>query len=205
MLRERAVLDSPAVRIAVSGSHCSGKSTLIEDFLAVHREYIHEPEPCEWLEDLYGEPLPAEPADADFRRQLEISVERLQQYASRTDVIFERSAVDFVAYLLALNDLGRSARDCERVESWADLAAAGMAHIDLLVVLPLNDRDGIVVPESEDPELREAMNQRLLELVTDDPYSLFGSGRTRIIELRGNRSERLRMLEEALRARAGAA
>jgi len=199
------VLDSPAVRIAVSGSHCSGKSTLIEDFVAVHREYVHEPEPCEWLEDLYGEPLPAEPTAADFRRQLEISVERLQQYASNTEVIFERSAVDFVAYLLALNDLGRSARDCELIESSADLAAAGMAHIDLLVVLPLDDRDGIVVPESEDPELREAMNQRLLELVTEDQHALFGSGRTRILEVRGTRSERLRTLEKALRARAGAA
>ena len=33
------------MRIVVSGSHCSGKSTLIEDFVAAHPEYVHEPEP----------------------------------------------------------------------------------------------------------------------------------------------------------------
>ena len=33
------------MRIAVAGTHASGKSTLIADFLATHPEYAHEPEP----------------------------------------------------------------------------------------------------------------------------------------------------------------
>lgn len=179
------------MRIAISGTHGSGKTTLVEDFLAAHRDYVHEPEPYEWLEAMGDEPT----AD-DFRRQLEISVERLRTYGPDASVIAERSPVDFLAYLLALNDLGRSGRDCELAASAGELAAAGMAHVDLLVVLPLDD--GILVPESEDLALREAMNERLLELVTADPYSLFGNGSPRVVEIQGDRERRLRMLERAV-------
>ena len=42
-----------------------------------------------------------------------------------------------------------------------------MAHVDLLVVLPLDARDGIRVPDDEDPALREAMDEHLVELCED--------------------------------------
>ncbi|HEX7830976.1 MAG TPA: hypothetical protein VF787_15075, partial [Thermoanaerobaculia bacterium] len=62
------------MRIAISGTHGSGKSTLIDDFLHAHRDYAHEPEPYEWLDE------PAEPDAESFYRQLELSVERLRRY-----------------------------------------------------------------------------------------------------------------------------
>ena len=185
-------------RIAVSGTHCSGKSTLVEDFLAAHSGYAHEPEPYEWLQELYGEALAEEPAAADFHRQLELSVERLRSHDGGASVIAERSPADFVAYLLALVDLGRESRDCELVASAIELAASGLSHLDLLVLLPLNDTDGIAAPASEDLELREAMNERLLDLVADDPYALFAGGRPRVIEIAGDRRQRLALLEQAL-------
>jgi predicted nucleotidyltransferase len=181
------------MRIAISGTHGSGKTTLAEDFLAAHGDYLHEPEPYEWLED-----VAAEPDADDFWRQLELSVERLGSYARGTNVIAERSPVDFLAYLLALTDLGRAGRDCARIASAAELAADGMAHIDLLVVLPLNDRDGILVPDSEDTALREAMNDRLLDIITADDYALFGTGSPRVVEIQGSRDRRLRLLEQAV-------
>ena len=182
------MLPSPTVRIAVSGTHCSGKSTLIEDFLAAHGNYHHEPEPYEWLDD-----MAEEPSAHDFYRQLEVCVDRLRNYGRGENVIAERSPVDFLAYLTAITDLGRSARDCQLMDSAAELAAEGMANIDLLVILPLNDRDGIAAPESEDLELRSAMNDCLLDLITTDPYSLFNS--VRIVEIHGARHERMRVLE----------
>ena len=39
------------MRIAVSGSHSVGKSTLIAGFLSRHPEYAHEPEAFEVLAD----------------------------------------------------------------------------------------------------------------------------------------------------------
>jgi hypothetical protein len=186
------------VRIAVSGTHCSGKTTLAEDFVAAHRDYLHEPEPYEWLEAMYGEAIADQPTTEDFRRQLELSVERLRTYERGARVIAERSPVDFLAYMLALDDLNRPGHDREIIASAAEIAAAGIAHIDLLVVLPLNDGDRIAAPESEDLDLRDAMNDRLLDLITLDEYALFTSGSPRIIEIQGTRDERLRLLEWAV-------
>jgi hypothetical protein len=180
----------PRLRITISGTHCSGKSTLIDDFLAVHRDYVHEPEPYEWMPE-----MSSEPAAEDFYRQLELSVERLRGYGPGEKMIAERSPLDFLAYLLALTDLGRSGRDCDLTASAAELAADGMANLDLLAVLLLN---GIVAPESEDLELRDAMNDRLLDLIATDPYSFFGSGRPRVVELHGTPQQRLQALERAM-------
>jgi hypothetical protein len=186
------------VRIAVSGTHCSGKSTLVDDFLAAHRDYVHEPEPYEWLEDVYGESAAAEPDAEDFYRQLQFSVERLGNYETGARVIAERSPLDFLAYILALDDLGRTGRDCALIASATEVAAAGMAHVDLLVLLPLNTTDGISAPDEEDLELREAMNDHLLDLVATDPYSLLASGRPLVVELHGRRHARLQQLEAAI-------
>ena len=191
------MLDSPSVRIAISGTHCSGKTTLAEDFLAAHRDYLHEPEPYEWLEDVYGEAAAGEPSADDFRRQLELSVDRLQTFARGARVVAERSSVDFLAYILALTELRRAGRDCQMIASAAELAASGLANIDLLVVLPLNESDGIVAPESEDLALRDAMNDQLLDLITTDEYSLFSGRSPRVVEIHGTRDQRLRLLEQA--------
>jgi hypothetical protein len=184
------------VRIAVSGTHGSGKSTLVEDFVARHRHYVHEPEPYEWL-DGCGEAAADELTVDAAWRQLEVSVERLRSYARGAKVIAERSPLDFIAYLLALEDLGRAGGDPQMVSSAAALAASGMACIDLVVILPLDD--GIAVPECEDPALRTAMNERLLDLVAADPYALFTGGTPRVVEIEGARAQRLRVLEALVR------
>lgn len=186
------------MRIAVSGTHCSGKSTLVEDFVAVHPEYIHEPEPYEWLQEVYGEAPAEEPGVDDFYRQLELSVERLREYGPGARVIAERSPLDFLAYILALIELGRAGRDCALSASAVELAASGLAHLDLLVILPLSAADGIAVPLDEDLELREEMNDRLMDLISSDPYALFTSSRLRVIEVHGTRQQRLRQLQDAL-------
>lgn len=185
------------MRIVVSGSHCSGKSTLIEDFVAAHPEYVHEPEPYEWLTELRGESFAEEPDAQDFHRQLELSAERLRGYGASARVIAERGPIDFLAYLLALGDLRRGGDASSLVTPAVAIVAETLEHIDLLVVLPLNDADGMVPAESESLDLREAMNDRLLELIADDEFGLFANARPRVIELAGPPAVRLAALERA--------
>jgi len=54
------------MRIAVSGTHGVGKSTLIEEFLRAHPDFVHEPEPYVVLVEDYGEEFSAEPCPEDF-------------------------------------------------------------------------------------------------------------------------------------------
>lgn len=177
------------MRIAVAGTHCSGKSTLVEEFIKAHPDYEHEPEPYEWLSELRNEPTAAD--GAGFFRQLEVCVERLCTYERDANVIAERSPLDFVAYLQALGD-------DELLHDAVELAAAAMAHVDLLVVLPLNDHDGIHCPPSEDLELREAMNEKLLEIIATDEFDVLRD--TRVLEIEGARRARFTALQRALGA-----
>lgn len=172
------------MRIAVSGTHCSGKTTLVDDFLQRHPDYSHEPEPYEWLEE-----ASAELTSADIWQQLEISIERLSAHGAGSKVIAERSPIDFLAYLEALHALGRE--DTSRMlDAARDLARRGLEHVDLLVVLPLND--DIEAPEDEDPELRDAMNRTLLDLVDELPPHV------RCIEIAGTPQARLATLESEI-------
>ena len=178
----------------MSGTHCSGKTTLVEDFLQRHPDYVHEPEPYEWLTDAQGAAFSAELTAADVWQQLEVSVERLSWHPPGSNVIAERSPLDFRAYLEALRSLGRE--DTSRMlDDARGLARRAMSYIDLVVVLPLNDEDGIEPPESEDPELREAMNLALIDIIENEWEDL--SSGVRLAEIAGTRKERLVALEAA--------
>src|ERR1700730_8160518 len=68
------------MRVAISGTHCSGKSSLINEFLLAHPDFAHEPEAYEALQEDYGQTFAADPSAEDFHRQLEYNVGRLRQY-----------------------------------------------------------------------------------------------------------------------------
>lgn len=188
------------MRVAVSGTHCSGKSTLIDQFLLVHTDFTHEPEPYTVLQEEYGEVFAAEPSPEDFYRQLEFNVDQLRRYQSGAQVIFERSPVDFLAYLLALNDVRRGEGTTWLIEESLGMVRAAIQLLDLIVFLPLNDEDGIVMSDSEDPELRGAVNCRLVGIFNDDDFKLFTSHRPVVLEATGSTAQRLRTLESALEA-----
>jgi hypothetical protein len=175
------------LRIAIVGTHCCGKSTLVADFLAAHRDYVHEPEPYEWLQE--SESFSDPPTAEDFYRQLEFSVERLRGYGRDARVIIERSPLDFVAYLRAIDAV-------DVVDGALELAAEGVRHLDLIAFLPLSDRDGIIAPESEDLELREAADEHLAEILSGDEIAL-----PPVIEVHGTPAERLAMLERGVSSR----
>ena len=187
------------MRVAVSGTHCCGKSTLIDEFLVTHSSFAHEPEPYEVLEQNYGEAFAEEPYLDDFHRQLAFNDERLRQYKAGDRVIYERSPVDFLAYMLAFNDLRREVGPTQLIEESLAIVTDALQLLDLIVFLPLDDEDaGITMSDSEDPELRRAVNSRLVSIFLDDDLDLFTSHRPVVLELRGSTAQRLRKLDEFL-------
>jgi len=175
------------MRIVVSGTHASGKSTLISDFALRHPDFTVLPDPFELIDESWDRP-----GAAVFARQLRVAAERLGPEGVAGNVIAERGPLDFLAYLLALDEMTGASGSSELLERSATVTAEALGHVDLLVVLPLNPSDAIEVGADEDPELRSAMNDVLMDLV-DDP-DLVGS-RLRVVEVVGSPGDRLRRLE----------
>ena len=72
------------MRIVVSGTHASGKSTLVSD-LAMALGYAQLPDPFELVDD------DVEPAGAEsFGQQLAVAAERLVELPAGADVVAER-------------------------------------------------------------------------------------------------------------------
>lgn len=176
------------MRIVVSGTHASGKSTLISDFHAARPEYLVLSDPFEDLD--LDEPT----SERSFAVQLRATAARLQESAEYTAVISERGPLDFLAYLLCLERLGRS--DGALLARATEIVESSLSEIDLIAVVPLEDDRMIPVPEDEDPALRVAMDEALADLVDD----LERDGvLPRTITVTGSPEARVRLLVEASR------
>ena len=178
------------MRIAVSGTHCTGKTTLIEAFIAAHPDFDYEPEPYVALVEDYGEDFSSEPSLEDYLRQLEFYVERVGHFSVSDKVIFERSPLDFLAYILALKDLKRDDLDQALLAATEKQVTSAMRNLDLIVFLPLYDARDIDLPEDEDPRLRIRVDHRLVEM--------FERFDVAVPEVLGTTEDRLRHLEEAM-------
>ncbi|WP_377642651.1 AAA family ATPase [Oryzobacter terrae] len=178
------------MRIVVSGSHATGKSTLVSDLAMAHPGHAVLPDPFELVDE-------DDPASAtSFVRQLHVAAERLGEWAPGSDVIAERGPLDLLAYLRALDALGRPGVGAGTMARLEGVTAAAMEHVDLLVVLPADDAAGIHVPDDEDPAVRDAMDDALLDLLADADLV----GRARVLEVTGSEAERLARVTEAMNA-----
>lgn len=173
------------MRIAISGTHGVGKSTLIDEFLHAHPEYIHEPEPYVTLVEDFGEEFAAEPCVEDFLRQLEFNIDRLTQHAHTENVIYERCPLDFLAYIDALEP--------NQIDPMVNSVSAALKHLDLIVFLPIEEA---VNPDPDYPRLRKAVNQRLNALLLDDELGIIT---TPVIEATGATARRLRVIQEKMK------
>ena len=173
------------VRIVVSGTHASGKSTVVSDFSLTHRRFRVLSDPFDLVDAL--DPSSA----ASFHEQLILSAERLTVLPQHADVIAERGPLDFLAYLEALEALGRATVSRPVLHELRAITADALGNVDVLAILPLSGLEGVWVPDDEDPQLRRSMNERLLDLCDDDEVV----GQTgRIVELTGTPEERLACL-----------
>jgi hypothetical protein len=185
------------MRIAVSGTHCCGKSTFIDAFLTSHPKYTHEPEAYVALEDR-GEIFSAEPFADDFVRQLEYCVNRLDQLGPGEHVVFERCPADYIAYLLALEKLGRDPTARQLKEPSIKVARRGMQNLDIVVFLRPND-GRYEFPDDEDPVLRTTVDNYLEAILLDHDLKLVNGNRPLVLEATGSTAERVEALNTAVR------
>ncbi|WP_370674842.1 ATP-binding protein [Pleomorphomonas sp. PLEO] len=181
------------MRIAVTGTHGCGKTTLIDDFISAHGNYESVPEPY-WLLAQNGMPFADGPTTADLEEQLGQSCMLLLEQAREKDLIFDRCPLDFIAYL----DIVSASEGFEWLPQGRLLnrIAKALASLDLIVFVPLLRLDEIGVP-IEYPQLRTKVDQRLKTMLRQDDLGLLEDG-PRIVEVSGSRAERVARIETLL-------
>lgn len=192
------------MRIAISGSHSLGKSTIVNDWVAKFPQYQREEEPYRAL-SLDG------PYEILFRDestklhngiQLYYNIGRVNQYArSNSDVIFDRSPVDYIAYSQYTANQNSTDIDSAFVESMVPAVKESLEHLDILAFVPKSDQwpvemedDGIRPVDTNyrddvDTIFKQIYREGLFDIVSENkaPYliELWGPKHQRIAQLQG--------------------
>ena len=151
------------MRIAVSGTHVIGKSTLVEALGDRLPDHTVVPEPYELLADR-GYEFAYPPILEDFVAQLRQSLAVLRRPAP--NLILDRSPLDFLGYIYA--GPGTERFDAE---AWRRPIAAAMASLDLVVALrvdPMHEPEALV----EDITFRLAVDEVLRDIIEGDELDL---------------------------------
>ncbi|MFD4784657.1 AAA family ATPase [Rhodococcus qingshengii] len=153
------------MRIGVSGPHGTGKSTLVDELCGRLAGHIRVDEPYFVLEE-EGREFEFPPSADDYRAQLRRSLRLLTTPSS--GVVFDRTPLDFLAYLSACGV------DPE-AEVEAAIVRSALCTLDVLVVVPITVETVQKLPAVGMPELQRAVNDALLELVYADPMQVCDS------------------------------
>lgn len=150
------------MRIAFSGTHRVGKSTLLSAVAEALPRHATLDEPYNLLEE-EGYEHEAEPSLEDFIAQLERSLQAFEE--SGPDTLFDRSPLDLLAYLLTHEDA-----ESFDIDEWIERVREAMQSLDLVVFVPIEQPDRIAVPAHADRRLRARVHKQLERLIVDDKY-----------------------------------
>jgi predicted ATPase len=176
------------MRIGISGTHGTGKTTLAEALCARLPGHLTADEPYYLLEE-EGYEFGFPPSPDDYRALLARSLRSLSAQPLQPGVVFDRTPLDYLAYLVA------TGADAEREADTVALTPA-LASLDLLVITVITPEAERLLPTAELPELREAMNEALLDLVYADPLGAWAE--VPVLELDGPLENRLSAVLTAL-------
>jgi predicted ATPase len=179
------------MRIAVSGTHFSGKSTLVEELSRLLPNYLTVEEPYHLLVD-EGHELSDPPSIEDFELQLKRSIEILEE--DEPNVLFDRCPADLLAYLLTHEE-----SDAFDLERWLPRVRTAVEKLDLIVFLPVERRDRIPLPPSEDAEFRMLVDEKLCEILLESSFGFDVD----VLEVTGPLDERVRQVMTYLRSNGG--
>lgn len=196
------------MRIAVSGSHSLGKSTIVNDWMAQHPGFLREEEPYRAL-GLYG-PYEILFRDASTKLhngiQLFYNISRIHRYGNfADDVIFDRAPVDYLAYSQYTANQGTTDIDAAFVESMVPAVRESLDHLDILAFVPRSE-DWPVAMEDDgirpvDYAYRDEVDAIFKEIYREGRFQVFPEKNSPLlVELGGSRETRLSQLQQAIDA-----
>ena len=167
------------MRIAISGTHVSGKSTIVDALSEALPQYATVEEPYYLLQE-EGYEFTESPTIEEFELQLVRSIESLNERAQ--NVIFDRCPADILAYLLVHTDA-----EAFDLDAWLPRIRTVMDTLDLIVFLPIEEPDRIVLPTSQDAAYRQRVDDKLKEIILENAFSFEPD----VLEVTGNLRSRI--------------
>jgi GTPase SAR1 family protein len=161
------------MKVAITGTHEVGKTTLAEKLYENLPGYEYYLEPYFELEES-GYLFPEIPTADDYLAQLEYSIQQIA--GSGNNAIFDRCPADLFAYIQATDKSLNLQSIFSKVQSI-------IKELDLLIFVPIEIPDIISCSESELPELRCQVDDILRDLIYDLDIET--------IEIKGNLPARL--------------
>ena len=168
------------MRIAVSGSHGTGKSTLIAAFIERRPRYRHEAEAFETLGDEVdladGVPTPE-----GLELLLRWTAAAVARHEPGSDVIHERSPVDYLAYAAARRRCWATGAGAGFAKALAPVVRDALGHLDLIAFVPV--APAVPGRPGEDARFRRRVDRELGRALLDDEYGLLAGAGPAVVEL----------------------
>lgn len=175
------------MRIAISGTHFSGKSTLVEALYESLPQYMTVEEPYLVLQE-EGYEFAELPTIEDFELQLERSIETIDE--SGPDIIFDRCPADILGYILSHIDV-----DTFDLQEWLPRIQTVIRKLDLVVFLPIEDPDRIILPLSQDAAYRQRVDEKLKEIILQNSFDF----EMDVLEVTGSPQSRIKQVLSYIR------
>jgi predicted ATPase len=150
------------MRIAFTGAHRVGKTSLAEIMAACLPGYSFIQEPYRQLEEK-GYQFAETPTIDDYITQFNLAIQQTE--AAGENILFDRCPLDLLAYIHALDKTKNIA------SLYTDMSEA-LSQIDLLVFVPIETPDRIHCQESDLPRLRFQVNDILEDWINDLPITI---------------------------------
>lgn len=164
------------MRIAFTGSHRVGKTSLAAAITAhlPHYDFVEEP----YLQmESKGYLFPEIPATEDYIAQFRCSLQ--QMAGSSANTIFDRCPLDLLAYI-HVTDKDRN------IQMLYQEMLTALDQVDLLIFVPVETPDRILVPRSDLPRLRLEVDEVVQEWIEDldnDILTVSGTLNNRLLQV----------------------
>ena len=192
------------MRIAISGTACQGKTTLIKDFLEQWPNYTT---PKKTYRDIIKENNLDHSSKTNKKTQkkiLDFMIKEQKKYKSRDNVIFDRCPLDNLVYSMWATEQSDSDIDDKFVQSCIPKIRESFRNIDIIFFTPitkvapvtleeddLRDTNSKVIDEIDN--IFKAMHREYLN--NDSSVFFIKDDKPGIIEIFGDRRERIEIVK----------
>jgi len=192
------------MRIAISGTACQGKSTLVNDFLKNWPNYKRSEE--SYRKALKNDKLKINKfVDQESQwKILNCLIDDIQKTDKTDNIIFDRCPLDNLVYSLWAEDKKSSDIDKEFINKCIPLVQESMKAIDIIFFIPITKAAPVKVELKENREIDETFIKEIDNIFKAISYNLMSKGvcpfmakddRPPMIEVFGTPEERVEIIK----------